>query len=1246
MKSRILICVLVAGMLLSSMPIPFAQTAKAIDFIVIDSDIDFSAGSFNDTNVEDSGSGANLSLLNQTWFDSDWPYRIPISFSGMGDDLYGYQMRLEIDTSTPIGNGDMNANGSDIRFSDGTGNYLNYWLEGPIDNANTVIWVNVTQIAAAGFTTIYMYYGNPTALDESDFDNTFYWRMTIVDTGAGVGEYPGLGIDSNDLPHITYEGDAFGHVISYATIPTGSATFTTEPVTTNAGGSHGMPEIALNASGVPHITYYNQTGSNHLDFVNNSGGAFDSPEVVATDAGILGATHSLTFDSTDRAHVSYYESNLDDLNYGNRTSPGVWTSISVDSAGDVGVYSSLDLDSNDWPHFAHYDTDNTNLKYANYSGIWSSNNIDTAGDFGKFPTIQLDSNEMTHIVYGDGGASSLKYANQAGAGWNISTLVPSVGMVSSFVLNSSDNPHITYFDGPGQALKYMYHNGSAWVTQTVDASAALGTGQHSSLALDSLGFPQIAYSADNGLGELRFAQRRHVVYPVPAYLVGAEETERYNTAGTFESGVFDVGTTDVTWLELSWDAELPYGTGVSFQIASNNDMATWDYWGADGTSATNYTSTPTAIHTNHNGDQYLKVRAYLNTSDTNTKTPLINSITLELNRKPLQPTPTVPAGGSWLSDNTPLFQWAINDPDAIDGQTVFQIFIDDDPGFGSVDFDSGAQSFTEPLWSFPMGTDYTTIPDGDWYWIVRMQDESGWWSDYSAVSTFSIDTVAPVTAMGTGSPSYDGGNVTYVTSATQFNLTASDAGSGVNSTWYRIDSGAWTEYAGPFDLSGLPGNHLIYYNSTDNASKNEVPNVLAVVVDDTAPSTGWSVDGPFVDNTTKADELLFMTSESKLILTADDGDGSGVFLIYYRIDEGTWNPYFGSVNISHKWRRVIDYYAVDNLGNIEDIQTLTVFIEAEPPATYVSASSGVTYDDVTYFTLGNTFSIRAMDLPYTPAIPGGLPNRGAGVNASYYRVDDNAWQVYDAALTPQSMGIVAGGKHTLGYYSVDNLGNTEIARYLTIFYDIATPRAVAGNDVVPTVDVPVTFNGLASFDDGIIVNWTWLITDYVTRAEPVTLYGSVISHTFGEAGQYLVTLSVLDALGNRNNDSLFANVTVIEDSDGDGLTNEQEQALGTDPNTPDESIGDFIKKPFLIWWLGWLLAIVFLVLAIVFAYLYVSKKGGEEEVQKTQFDIPKAAEKKTAAPAPAPAPQPTEEPDGFHVDEEPEVPEELADEKE
>jgi hypothetical protein len=52
------------------------------------------------------------------------------------------------------------------------------------------------------------------------------------------------------------------------------------------------------------------------------------------------------------------------------------------------------------------------------------------------------------------------------------------------------------------------------------------------------------------------------------------------------------------------------------------------------------------------------------------------------------------------------------------------------------------------------------------------------------------------------------------TSNVKVTLTATDAGSGVNYTKYKIDGGAWNTYSGPFIVSGK-GNHTVAFYSVD-----------------------------------------------------------------------------------------------------------------------------------------------------------------------------------------------------------------------------------------------------------------------------------------------------------------------------------------------------------------------------------------------------------------------------------------------
>jgi hypothetical protein len=63
---------------------------------------------------------------------------------------------------------------------------------------------------------------------------------------------------------------------------------------------------------------------------------------------------------------------------------------------------------------------------------------------------------------------------------------------------------------------------------------------------------------------------------------------------------------------------------------------------------------------------------------------------------------------------------------------------------------------------------------------------------------------------------------------TRFTLTATDAGSGVNMTECKVDSGQWMNYTGEFSLP--EGAHTVYFRSRDNLGNLEPENSIEVQV--------------------------------------------------------------------------------------------------------------------------------------------------------------------------------------------------------------------------------------------------------------------------------------------------------------------------------------------------------------------------------------------------------------------------------
>jgi hypothetical protein len=101
-----------------------------------------------------------------------------------------------------------------------------------------------------------------------------------------------------------------------------------------------------------------------------------------------------------------------------------------------------------------------------------------------------------------------------------------------------------------------------------------------------------------------------------------------NTSGTYATGTldwlisntFDLGGASSTLRSISWDpVAQPAQTGansIEFQVAANNDNATWNFIGPDGTSNTFFSASGT-LPASLVGDRYLRYQVHMTTADPN-----------------------------------------------------------------------------------------------------------------------------------------------------------------------------------------------------------------------------------------------------------------------------------------------------------------------------------------------------------------------------------------------------------------------------------------------------------------------------------------------------------------------------------------------------------------------------------------------------------------------------------------------------
>ncbi|MCK5560507.1 MAG: hypothetical protein KAJ51_07940, partial [Thermoplasmata archaeon] len=212
--------------------------------------------------------------------------------------------------------------------------------------------------------------------------------------------------------------------------------------------------------------------------------------------------------------------------------------------------------------------------------------------------------------------------------------------------------------------------------------------------------------------------------------------------GTYVSAPMDIGER-TTLKKLTWVADTPPGTGIIFQIKTAREklgLSFKKFLGPNGTKKSVYFTSGKAIWPGHEGDRWLQyVILFISTKDH--VNPCLKSINIIYNKWPN--TELIgPTNNATISDDTPTFSWLFDDPDT-EIQQAFQVLIDDELDFNSIDFDSGEQNSDNSNWQFPSGTSYSTLPDGTWYWKVRTKDSDGDWSEYSEPWMITVDKQVP-----------------------------------------------------------------------------------------------------------------------------------------------------------------------------------------------------------------------------------------------------------------------------------------------------------------------------------------------------------------------------------------------------------------------------------------------------------------------------------------------------------------------
>ena len=284
-----------------------------------------------------------------------------------------------------------------------------------------------------------------------------------------------------------------------------------------------------------------------------------------------------------------------------------------------------------------------------------------------------------------------------------------------------------------------------------------------------------------------------------------------------------------------------------------------------------------------------------------------------------------------------------------------------------------------------------------------------------------IDETPPVTEMVTNFPLVEIDGSLYADSRYIFSWPAYDTQCGIFETLVMIDHNLLETDPLQYTFTG-DGEHTIEYYSIDNLGNKEDTHEVIIItpIPDMTPPVSSIVPSyePYNDGSMdyfKSD--IVFTIEAVDLMNENESFVSGVETIMYAIDGGEEKIYQGEdILLSGQGFHEITYYAIDYEGNTEEKNYYFLTIDDIPPESELIAldSDNISIDNALYITESLNIEIIASD-------------KYCGVKAIFYRMNiEGEWETYEGPFN------LVPGSYEVEYYAVDNLGNTEEKRSVSI----------------------------------------------------------------------------------------------------------------------------------------------------------------------------------------------------------------------
>jgi PGF-pre-PGF domain-containing protein len=383
---------------------------------------------------------------------------------------------------------------------------------------------------------------------------------------------------------------------------------------------------------------------------------------------------------------------------------------------------------------------------------------------------------------------------------------------------------------------------------------------------------------------------------------------------------------------------------------------------------------------------------------------------------------------------------------------------------------SNASDVTVPVNTSQLGT---------YNYTIEFNDSAGWMSSNEVIITVvdpyppNITIISPI-------------NNTYYNSTTILVNATSDRA--VHTWLYSINGSTNNSFIPPENITITSGDGYYLLEIWANSTAGNLSHAQVYFYVDTQPPIttddspeGWQ-NAEFVVNLIAQDNL------------------SGVAYTSYKLDNQIWVN-GTTVNITTEGNHTIEYYSVDNAGNVEDLRKTYAALDVTPPVVNITSP------------LNRTYTAKEIPLNVTA---------NEGISAWTYSLNDAS----NATFTPNSTTITAQeGINHIVVYALDRAGNLAYDEvYFTV--DTTPPGDVGNLTATPGVR-------------SILLNWT-NPEDVDFAGVEVWVNGefnATLNFTFTSfniegllpATTYNISLRTFDAAGNRGNWSNITVTTLVEE---------------------------------------------------------------------------------------------------------------------